>query len=135
MNSSYTRYSHLIKPKFAPPSWIFGPVWTLLYTLIAISYGYTIYLAIVHKIPGVVLIPFILNIIFNALFTFFEFKLKSNVLALIDVVLVWATLLWAIVVIFPYVSWVAYINLPYLAWTSFAMTLQVTVTYLNRNRS
>jgi tryptophan-rich sensory protein len=124
-------YSQLIKPTWAPPSWLFGPVWTLLYIIIAASYGYVAYLFFTKKIPFIVFLPFILNIIFNAIYTPIQFGLKNNVLATIDIFLVLGTLVWALVAIFPYVKWVFYANLPYLGWVCFATVLQVTITVLN----
>lgn len=132
MSQTYTWYSQLIKPFFAPPSWVFGPVWTVLYILIAISYGYVAYLFFTKKISFIVLLPFILNLIFNFAFTPLQFGLQSNILAAVDILLVLGTLIWALVAIFPYVSWVTYINIPYLLWGSFATVLQLTITWLNR---
>lgn len=80
-----------------------------------------------------VLLPFILNVVFNALFTPLQFGLKSNVLASVDIVLVLGTLLWALIAIFPHARWVAYANIPYVLWVCFATVLQFTITYLNRS--
>ena len=132
MSQAYSWYSQLIKPSFAPPSWLFGPVWTVLYILIAISYGYVGYLFFTKKIPFIVVLPFILNLVFNLSFTYFQFGLQNNYLAAIDVILVLGTLIWALLAIFPYVPWVLYINIPYVLWGSFATILQLTVTWLNR---
>lgn len=132
MNQAYSWYSQLIKPSFAPPSWVFGPVWTVLYILIIISYGYVAYLFFTKKIPFIVFLPFILNIIFNLIFTPIQFGLQNNYLAAVDIILVVGTLVWALVAIFPYTKWVAYLNIPYLLWGLFATVLQFTVTWLNR---
>lgn len=134
MNSTYTWYQTLIKPDWAPPSWIFGPVWSVLYILIAISFGFVLYKTLVKKFSFAVALPFVLNLIFNFAFTPLQFGLQNNILAAIDIVLVWATLLWAGYVIWNVSSkyrWVAYINIPYFLWVSFASVLQFTVTYLN----
>ena len=130
---SYSWYAQLIKPNWAPPSWLFGPVWTVLYGIIAVSYGYVAYLYIQKRVPFIVVLPFILNVVFNALFTPLQFGLKSNVLASIDIVLVLGTLLWALIAIFPHARWVAYANIPYVLWVCFATVLQLTITYLNRS--
>jgi tryptophan-rich sensory protein len=84
------------------------------------------------KIPLIVVLPFILNLIFNFAFTPLQFGLKNNLLAAIDVVLVLGTLIWAIIAIYPHVRWVAYIQIPYLLWVTFATFLQLTITYLNK---
>lgn len=132
MNNAYNWYSKLIKPTWSPPSWIFGPVWTFLYIIIIISFGKVFLMAIKKEIPLIVALPFILNIIFNALFTTLQFGLKNNFLASIDILLVLATLIWAIIAIYPHTRWISYAQIPYLLWVSFATVLQLTITYLNR---
>ncbi len=129
--STYDWYQKLIKPEWAPPSWIFGPVWSVLYAIIFISFGYVAYLYFKGVIPFVVLLPFILNLIFNLAFTPLQFGLKNNLLASIDILLVLGTLLWALYVIYTYVPWVTYVNTPYVLWVSFATVLQLTITYMN----
>ncbi len=130
--NTYSWYQNLIKPTWAPPSYLFGPVWTFLYVLIAISYGYVFYLYFTKKIPLIVVLPFILNLIFNFIFSPIQFGLQNNLLASIDILLILGTLIWAILSIFSYIPWVSYVNIPYLLWVSFATVLQLTITYLNR---
>jgi len=129
--NAYTWYSQLLKPFWAPPSWLFGPVWTFLYILIAISFGTVFWMAIKKEIPLIVALPFALNLIFNAAFTPLQFGLKSNVLAAVDILLVLATLIWAMAAIYPHVRWIALIQTPYLLWVAFATVLQLTITFLN----
>ena len=129
---TYTWYQQLIKPSWAPPSWLFGPVWSVLYVLIFISFGTVFYKVFKKELPVVILIPFILNLIFNLSFTYFQFGLKNNYLAAADILLVLGTLIWAMVLIYPQIKWVALINIPYLLWVCFATVLQLTVTFLNR---
>ena len=129
---TYRSYRNFRKPSWSPPAWLFGPVWTLLYVLIALSFGTVFYDAYAGIVPWLVAVPFALNLVFNFSFTWLEFGLKNMLLAAIDVLLVLATLVWALVVIYPTIPWVAYINIPYLLWVCFATTLQLTVTYLNR---
>lgn len=124
-------YQNTIRPDWAPPAWIFGPVWSVLYTIIAISFGYVFYLFFKKKISFIVLLPFILNLIFNFAFTPIQFGLQNNLLAAIDILLVLITLIWSILVIHKHAPWVSYINIPYLLWVSFATILQLSVTYLN----
>ena len=132
MSNAYNWYSQLIKPTWAPPSWLFGPVWTVLYVLIAISFGKVFLMAWQKQITLIVVLPFVLNLIFNFVFTPIQFGLKNNLLAAADILLVLATLIWAIVAIYPHARWVAYMQIPYLLWVSFATVLQLTITYINR---
>lgn len=127
-------YSKLIKPSWAPPSWIFGPVWTFLYILIAISYGKVFIMTAQKEISWTITLFFVLNLLFNFAFTPLQFVLKSNLLASIDIILILATLIWLMTAIWSLVPWVTYINIPYLLWVSFAAALQLTLTYYNRRR-
>lgn len=128
---TYEWYQQLIKPSWAPPSSVFGPVWTVLYIGIAISFGAVFVMAGQKKIAWMIALPFILNLLFNFAFTPLQFGLRSNLLAAIDILLVLATLIWAMRSIFPYAPWITYAQIPYLLWVMFATVLQLTVTYLN----
>jgi tryptophan-rich sensory protein len=131
MNEAQSWYSQLIKPTWSPPSWLFGPVWTFLYALIAISFAKVFLMFVKKQIPFLVVLPFVLNLIFNFSFTPLQFGLKNNLLSAIDIVLVLATLIWAMVAIYPHARWISYIQIPYLLWVAFATALQLTITYLN----
>jgi translocator protein len=128
---TYAWYSTLIKPAWAPPVWVFGPVWTFLYSIIAVSFGYVFYQAAMKQVPWMVALPFALNLLFNFAFTPIQFGLQNNVLASLDILLVLGTLVWALYVIYPYYSWVTYANIPYLVWVCIATCLQLSITYLN----
>ena len=132
MNNSSNWYSQLIKPTWAPPSWLFGPVWSVLYIIIFISFGTVFYKVFNKQLSFMIALPFILNLIFNLSFTYFQFGLKSNILAAVDIILVLITLVWALVVIYPHIKWVALVNIPYLLWVMFATVLQLTITFINR---
>src|ERR1035437_1252084 len=116
MKNAYSWYSQLIKPTWSPPAWLFGPVWTFLYILIAISFGKVFWMLFQKQISFTVALPFILNLFFNFIFTSIQFGLKNNFLAGIDILLVLGTLIWAIIVIYPYAPWISYIQIPYLLW-------------------
>lgn len=127
-------YAELLKPSWAPPSWVFGPVWTVLYAIIAVSFGTIFYKAFTKQIPWMVALPFALNLVFNFAFTPIQFGLVNNFLASIDILLVVGTLVWALYAVWhnvPELRWVVYANIPYLLWGSFATCVQLTITYLN----
>lgn len=132
MSNSYEWYSQLTKPSFAPPSWLFGPVWSVLYTIIFATYGYTVYLVIKKELPQYVLIPMILNLVSNLLFTPLQFGLQSNILAAIDITVVLGTLVWFIIVMYPHLKAIALAQIPYFLWVSFATILQLSITWLNK---
>lgn len=132
--NTYNWYSQLIKPTWAPPSWLFGPVWTALYLVMAITYGTVFYQALKGKVPWTVALPFALNLIFNLAFTPIQFGLKNNLLAAVDILMVVGTLIWELASVWqasPNLRWVVYANIPYLLWGLFATVLQMTITYLN----
>jgi len=132
-------YQVLKKPAFAPPSWVFGPVWTILYILIAVSFGRVFWGVFQGELPLLLALPFILNLIFNFSFTYFQFRLKNNFLASLDILLVLGTLIWGMIEVWALtpqglsrVVWVTYINIPHLLWVSFATVLQLKITRMNR---
>ncbi len=129
---TYEWYAQLKKPAWAPPGWLFGPVWTLLYIIIAGSFGFVFYKTFSGNLPVYAALPFVLNLIFNFAFTPIQFRVRNNFLAALDIALVLTTLVWALFAIYPYYSWVTYANIPYLAWVCFATILQFTITYLNK---
>lgn len=131
MPNQMTWYAELIKPFFAPPTWVFGPAWFVLYIIIFVSFSYVFLQFARGQLPWLVALPFLLNFIFNIAFTPLQFGLQSNLLAAIDILLVLAALAWALYVIYPYAAWVAYVNIPYFLWVSFATILQLSITYLN----
>jgi tryptophan-rich sensory protein len=127
-------YKSYKRPPLSPPEWAFGVVWPILYILIFISYGSVFSAVLKGDIGGVILIPFVINLLANGLFTYFQFKLKNNLLASLDIVVVLATIILTITMIWPYYHWVAYLQIPYLIWVTFATYLQFGVTILNRKK-
>lgn len=130
--NSYVDYSQLKKPTWSPPGWLFGPVWTVLYILITLSFGRVFILAGQGKLAFIIALPFILNLVFNFAFTPLQFGLKNLTLASLDILLVLVTLVWAMAAIYPFASWIVFIQIPYLLWVSFATVLQLTITFLNK---
>jgi len=125
-------YQELAKPSWAPPASLFGTVWSILYPLIIVTFGYVIYRVIRGEIPTSVLVPIVINIVANIAFTPIQFGLRNLVLAEIDIVIVLVTIVWSMVAIWPYAPLAALALAPYLVWVSIATVLQTSITYLNR---
>ncbi len=124
-------YRSIRKPRWAPPAKIFSPVWTFLYVVIAASYGYVAYAFFAGGMPLAAAVPFALNLAFNIAYSPLQFGLRNFFLGSIDILLVLATLVWAMGAIYPYAPWVALVNIPYLAWVLFATVLQLAVAAMN----
>lgn len=125
------QYLEYIQPSWAPPAWLFGPVWSVLYLLIAISFGYVFLKVFQGELPKMVALPFVINLVANAAFTPIQFGLNNLPLASVVIVVVLVTIVWSMWAIWPFYKWVALIQIPYLLWVSFATVLQFTITYLN----
>lgn len=123
-------YQSLIKPDWTPPGWLFGPVWSLLYAMIAVS-GWLVWRAAGWSGARLALTVFLGHLLLNALWSWLFFGLQRPDLALIDIVLLEATILWLVVLFWP-VSWLAgALLLPYLAWVAFATALNGAIWQLN----
>ncbi len=126
-----TWYSTLNKPAFSPPSWIFGPVWTILYLLM----GVAVYLVWVkgweNKKVKEALIYFTVQLILNFLWSVFFFGLHSPLLAFVDIVLLWLAILLTILKFYKISKSAAYLLIPYLLWVTFASILNLSIVLLN----
>lgn len=128
---TYEWYQLLSKPSWSPPAYLFGPVWTVLYIIIFLSFGTVFVLLYKRKIQIKIALPFALNLLTNFAFTPLQFTLQNILLASIDILCVLFTLIWAMVAIYPHRRWIAFAQIPYLLWVSFATVLQLTILYLN----
>ncbi|MCS7237188.1 MAG: tryptophan-rich sensory protein [Thermoguttaceae bacterium] len=126
-----TWYDQLIKPPWTPPPWMIGLIWSILYPLIAISFGYVFLQVIRGKIPAWVAIPFLINLVANLLFMPIFSGWKNLWLASVDVVVVWLSIPWAMWTIWPYAQWVALFQVPYLCWVTIATTLMLYILFAN----
>jgi len=132
MNETYNWYSTLQKPSWAPPVSLFGQVWSVLYLIIFVTYGFIFYKIYTKQLPTYLLLPLLLNLFFNFIFTPIQFGLRNNYLATLDISLVLATLIWTIIAIYKYFPIVSLANIPYLLWVTIATVLQFSITWLNR---
>lgn len=122
-------YTSLNKPFFNPPSWVFGPVWTLLYILMGIS------LALVwqkkSKLTDKALSVFFVQLGLNYLWSFSFFYLKNPTLAFFNIILLLLTIIWTMD-IFKKISLASFkLLIPYITWVSFATLLNLSIVWLN----
>ncbi|ALM09843.1 MAG TPA: tryptophan-rich sensory protein [Candidatus Peribacter riflensis] len=125
-------YAAQKKPFFAPPAWIFGPVWTVLYVIILISFSFVLWKVIKGHWSAWVIVPFGINLVANLAFSPIQFGLRNNLLAFLDILVVLGSLIWMLRTVAPLSAWVMWAQVPYLLWVSFATVLQASVTWLNR---
>jgi tryptophan-rich sensory protein len=124
-------YQHLAKPSWQPPDWLFGPAWTVIYTLGAIAAVLGWRGASDYRRRGMVVGLFAMNALLNVLWStlFFQFRRPDH--ALVEAVLLWLSVLLLIVVLRPSSGVAALLMVPYLAWVTFATVLNFSVVRLN----
>ena len=126
-----TWYEMINKPVLNPPSWIFGPVWMVLYLLIGISL-FLIWDKGVHKKHEKIAIEiFAIQLILNAIWSPIFFGLQNPGAAIIIIVLLWITIVATIVSFYKISKTAAYLLIPYLLWVSFATYLNYSIWVLN----
>ena len=125
-------YANLNKPFFNPPGWVFGPVWTALYILMAVSAALVWQKGLAGPIVRMALALYLVQLVLNGLWTPLFFGAKMPLLAFIDIVLLWAAIILTILAFVRVSRYAALLMLPYLAWTSFAAVLNFSLWYLNR---
>ena len=122
-----TWYVSLVKPSFNPPSWIFGPVWTLLYLLMGIA----LYLVWIKKSDKKAFIAFGVQMFLNALWSVLFFGLQKPLLAFIEIIFLWAAILFTTFYFYRINKISAYLLIPYILWVSFAAVLNFYLFILN----
>ncbi|MBD3279171.1 MAG: tryptophan-rich sensory protein [Candidatus Pacebacteria bacterium] len=131
VSSIPTWYVNLNKPFFAPPNWVFGSVWTILYFMMGVSF-YLIWKQGGPKQKTRTAIKYFLsqlglNFIWSPVF----FGLRSPALALLVIVIMWVLIVLTIKKFYPLSQWAAYLLIPYLLWVSFAASLNSAIVLLN----
>ena len=126
-----TWYVYLHKPFFSPPNWVFGPVWTTLYVLMAVA-AYLIWIkGINNKKVKTALLIFILQLVLNFKWSLIFFGLHAPLLALIEILILWLAILFTILKFYELSKPAAYLMIPYIVWVSFATLLNFSIVILN----
>ena len=126
-------YPTLVKPVFNPPNWIFMPMWTLLYILMAVAAG-LVWDKIKEQNEEVkkALAFFLIQLTLNAIWSYLFFGLKNPMLALIEIALLWLMIYETYLKFIKINKIAAYLLVPYLLWVAFAGILNASIWWLNR---
>jgi len=120
-------YAALEKPAWTAPAWVFGPVWTVLYVLIAVA-GWLVWRAVGM---GAALAAWIVQLVFNGAWSFGMFGAHQIGLAMIISLMLWLAIVAFMVLALPASRTAVLLFLPYLAWVSYATLLNIRIWQLN----
>lgn len=123
-------YRQLLRPDWAPPARLFGPVWSLLYLLMAVA-AWLVWRAQGFRGAGPTLILYVVQLAVNALWTWLFFVWRLGGAALIEILLLWVLIVATIVAFWRFQRLAAVLLVPYLAWVSLACALTFTTWQLN----
>jgi tryptophan-rich sensory protein len=124
-------YAELAKPFFAPPTWLFGVAWGIIYPLIAIALLWSLYLLFKKRVSGGFVILFVANILLNLSFTPILIVTRDNFLISLSILSVLLSLLWLQALAWKKTKVVFWLLVPYVLWGTFATILQISITLMN----
>ena len=124
-------YDSLAKPSWTPAPATISLIWTVLYPVILVSFGFVFVQAFRGKVGWKVALPFAVNLVANLLFMPIFAGLRNVPLSCADILIVWATIIWCVIVAWPVYRWVAVAQVPYFVWVSLASVLQLSITAMN----
>jgi translocator protein len=123
-------YATLAQPDWAPPAWVFGPVWTTLYTLMAIA-AWLVWQVRKIRLARVALVLFLLQLVLNTLWTWLFFRWHQGALAFVDSLVLWALITVTLILFWRIRPLAGALLIPYLLWVSFALALNYSIWQLN----
>jgi len=124
-------YDSLTKPSWTPAPATIGLIWQILYPIILISFGFVFVQAFRGKVNWVIALPFAINLVANLIFTPIQFGMRNLPLAAVDILIIWATIIWCVIAVWPHFRWVSMAQVPYFIWVSLATVLQLSITAMN----
>jgi benzodiazapine receptor len=123
-------YQLLVRPSWAPPAWVFGPVWTVLYALMAIA-AWLVWRTRGFRGAALALGLFVTQLVVNALWTWLFFTWRQGALAFVEIILLWMLIVATIVAFSCFSRIAAVLLLPYIAWVSLACALTYSTWQMN----
>jgi translocator protein len=124
-------YKSLKTPKWKPPDWAFGPIWTVIITMTVIAGIYAWRDANLEADRQAILTSFGVNCVLNIAWSGFYFKLKRPDWALVETCFLWLSIVWMIAVVYPISNTAGLLLVPYLIWVGIASVLNWVVVKLN----
>lgn len=125
-------YATLNQPSFNPPNWVFGPVWTILYIIMGISF-FLIWKLEAGKQRNQAIAIFFVQLLLNFGWSFFFFYFQMIGVALVEIIVLWSAIVFMLVRFYKLKPLAAYLNIPYLLWVTFAAVLNAAYFFLNRS--
>lgn len=126
-----TWYAALQKPAFTPPDWLFAPAWTVLYVLMGIAAFYVWRVGSDKREVRVALVTFLIQLIFNALWSVVFFGMENLFFGAVMIVALWIIILFTIIRFYKISQTAAWLLIPYILWVTFASALNIAVWLLN----
>lgn len=123
-------YTQLVRPEWAPPSSVFGPVWTVLYTLMGVA-AWLVWRVAGFRAVKTALVLFLVQLALNSLWSWLFFAWHRGALAFADILLLWALIVATLIAFWRIRPLAGALLVPYLAWVSFASALNYSVWQLN----
>lgn len=126
-----TWYSGIAKPAWTPPDWVFGPVWSLLYAMMAVS-AWLVWRKFDGRTTRIPLIWFGTQLFLNSVWSVLFFGMQKPAWSMVEVFFLWLAILMTIRAFWALSRWASLLLVPYLLWVSFASILNVAIWQLNR---
>lgn len=123
-------YGQLIQPTWAPPAWLFGPVWSTLYTLMGVA-AWMVWRQGGLKDTKLPMVLFLIQLAVNALWSWLFFAWQMGVWSMVDIIVLWVLIVMTIVAFWRVNKLAALLMIPYLLWVSFAAVLNYYMWQLN----
>jgi len=123
-------YATLNRPAFAPPNWVFGPVWSLLFAMMAVA-SWLVWKANPWKETRVALGCFGAQLMLNVLWSILFFGMQNPAAAFVEILVLWGMILITIILFFRHSRPAAFLMVPYLLWVGFAAVLNYGFWNLN----
>ncbi len=123
-------YDSLNRPSFNPPDWVFGPVWTMLYITMGVSF-FIIWNATPTRERTIAIIVYLLQLVLNFAWTFLFFYYQQLGWALVEIAFLWLVIVFMLFRFYKVKMMAAWLNVPYLLWVSFATALTAAWYFLN----